>query len=130
VNDTALVSVILGLLGVFGGGTIVALLKLPRGTAVVALTEKAYVIQAGVIDQLQEQVDRQEVELKQVRDQLREYQAAAWKVMRLEGRIEAYEAENGALTRERDKLRARVKHLEDEVKELRKDFSNGNGNPT
>lgn len=96
-ESPALLAVITGLFGIFGGGTVVALLRInvDKHKIVVEAAQGAVIVQTGVIDNLNN-------ELTRVREDLDE----------VETRARNCEKETQKLRRENRELRHRVEVLE------------------
>jgi hypothetical protein len=93
--DSGTLSVIAtGIVGVFGGGTLVALFKVgaDRSQILVKAAEGAVVVQSGVLDELREEIHR-------VKQDFRE-------------QVDHLQHDNDRLKQENLELRARVAHLE------------------
>lgn len=69
VSGTLVTSIVTGLVGLFGGGGLVALLRVnaDKGKIVVEAAQGAVIVQTGVIDDLQEELARVKAELAEER---------------------------------------------------------------
>jgi chromosome segregation ATPase len=102
---------------IFGGGGLVALLRLgaERSNIVVTAAQGAVIVQSGVIDDLQDQLADLRAGLAEVRQRA---EAAEQRAAAAEARARAAELERDALLRALDDYKDRVTHLEAEVVRL------------
>lgn len=106
-------------------GFVIALLRWRPESANVAVTtsEKAVVIQASILEDLQEErkTEREqwEKERERFQNRLTALEAEVGAMHKLNQRVLELEQQNYALITERDMLKARVRHLETEVESLK-----------
>ena len=69
-NSPVITAAVAAIIGLFGGGGLVALLRMPadRGKVVIDAAQGAVVVQSGVIDALQEEIARLRLENTQQAD--------------------------------------------------------------
>lgn len=77
INSTLVTAVVSIVVGLFGGGTLVALLRVnvDKGKVVIDAAQGAVVVQTGVIDSLQDDLARLRAERDGMREEMRELRA-------------------------------------------------------
>ena len=96
------------LIALFGGGGVAALIKVRQGgpNVIVSAAQGAVIVQAGVIDDLQEQLGDAREQLKELRTHISELSELRAENRRLRARVSGLEAENTVLERRIRELEA------------------------
>lgn len=114
-GNSWVVALIGGIALLAGGGGVVAWRRLGKEgpKIIVEAAQGAVIVQSGVIDDLQDGLDRARSEIKELRAQLSEADRLRSRVRELEHREEELTAENTALKAQVKNLQKRVDHLEE-----------------